>query len=294
MAIARKFALVTALVLGGCAGPPDGPPSGDAGHDHAHTHPPRRVIPEGAGAPLFNDLGDYHRPITTSSKLASRYFDQGLVLAYGFNHAEALRSYKEASSQDPNCAMCAWGEAYVLGPNINKPMDDADVPAAYEAVQRAQVIAAAGSPVERALIAALAKRYAPEPVADRSGLDAAYAEAMREVAQRFPDDLDVQTLFAEALMDTMPWDYYADPVTPKPETREVLVALETVMERNPQHIGALHLYIHAVEPSNEPQKGELAADRLGPLAHGAGHLVHMPAHIYLLVGRYGDASLENE
>jgi hypothetical protein len=255
---------------------------------------PRRFVPEGAGAPLFNDLGDHHRPISSKSELAQRYFDQGLVLAYGFNHLEASRAYAEASQQDLGCAICAWGEANVLGPNINKPMDDADVPRAWAAMQRALAKKDNASPVEQALVEALAKRYAAEPVADRAPLDLAYANAMREVARQYPDDLDVQTLFAEALMDTMPWDYWVDPETPKPATREVLAALEAVMEANPNHPGALHLYIHAVEPSSQPELAEQAADRLGPLSPGAGHLVHMPSHIYLRVGRYHDASVANE
>jgi len=289
-----SFALPLMLPLGlaACAGTPAG--DGDDGHDHAHTHAPRRVVPDGAGAPLFNDLGSHHREITTRSELAQKYFDQGLVLGYGFNHAEALRSYREASRQDPGCAMCAWGEAYVLGPNINKPMDPADAPAAFEAAQRAVGLAGGATPVEQALIAALAMRYAPEAPEDRAPLDAAYAKAMRDVAERFPDDADVQALFAEALMDTMPWDYYVDPETPKPETRELLAALEAAMAIDPNHPGALHLYIHAVEPSDEPERGEAAADKLGPLAPGAGHLVHMPSHIYLRVGRYADASLANQ
>jgi len=283
--------LMLAFVAGlGCAG------SGkQATHaEHAHAQVPRRVVPEGAGAPLFNDLGDFHRSISTQSELAQRYFDQGLILAYGFNHAEAYRSFKEASAQDPSCAMCAWGEAYVLGPNINKPMDDADVPAAYEASRRALANAPNASAVEQALIHALAERYVEEAVADRAALDLAYANAMREVAAAHPDDVDVQTLFAEALMDTMPWDYYEDPDTPKPATREVLAALDRAMAADPDHIGALHLYIHGVEPSRHPEHAEAAADTLGPLVPGAGHLVHMPAHIYLRVGRYHDASVANE
>ncbi len=291
-ALARfAFSLATPLALAGCAGTGGG---AGAGQDHVHTHAPRRVIPEGAGAPLFNDLGSFHRDITTDSDLAARYFDQGLVLAYGFNHAEALRSFREASSQDPSCALCAWGEAYVLGPNINKAMDPADAPAAYEAAQRAVAKARNASPVEQGLIGAMAQRYAPTAPLDRAPLDEAYANAMRDVAAQFPDDPDVQTLFAEALMDTMPWDYWVDPETPKPATREVLAALESVIASDPEHPGALHLYIHAVEPSHEPEKAEVAADRLGPLAPGAGHLVHMPSHIYLRVGRYADASLANE
>lgn len=266
---------------------------GHGGKDHAHTRVPRRVVPEGAGAPLFNDLGDFSRSIEASG-LAPRYFTQGLVLAYGFNHAEAHRSFEEASAQDPGCAICAWGEALVLGPNINKPMDPADGPVAWEALQRALALKDASAPVEAALIDALATRYAERAPADRSELDLAYANAMREVAARFPDDADVQTLFAEALMDTMPWDYYVDPETPKPATEEVVAALEAVMDRDPDHVGALHLYIHAVEPSNTPGRGERAADTLGPLSPGAGHLVHMPSHIYLRVGRYADASAANE
>ncbi len=270
------------------------PGHGDPDEDHVHTHLPRRVVPDGAGAPLFNDLGDHTMAISSESELARRYFSQGLVLAYGFNHAEALRSFKEASRQDPACGICAWGEAFVLGPNINKPMDGADVPEAFEATKRAHALRDQASDVERALIDALQTRYAKAPVADRAPLDRAYADAMRDVAARFPDHLDVQTLFAEAVMDTMPWDYYVDPDTPKPATVELIEVLERVIAANPEHPGALHLYIHAVEPSNTPGRGERAADRLGDLAPGAGHLVHMPSHIYLRVGRYHDASLANE
>ncbi len=266
---------------------------GHGGKDHAHTHVPRRVIPDGAGAPLFNDLGSFDRA-TDATPLAQKYFTQGLVLAYGFNHAEAHRSFQEASAQDPSCAICAWGEALVLGPNINKPMDPADNGTAWEASRRALDLRNEASPVEAALIEALAVRYAESPPADRSGLDRDYAEAMRDVAARFPDDDDVQALFAEALMDTMPWDYYVDPDTAKPDTEVVVDTLERVIARTPDHVGALHLYIHAVEPSSTPGRGEFAADQLGPLSPGAGHLVHMPSHIYLRVGRYADASAANE
>ena len=281
--------IVTPVLLAlGCAG------GGEHEHDHVHTDLPRRSVPEGAGAPLFSDLGSFHREISTRSELAQKYFDQGLVLAYGFNHAEALRSFREASTQDPSCAICAWGEAFVLGPNINKPMDDADVPAAYEAAQRAARLSASASPVEQALIAAIGKRYAAAPVADRKPLDLAYAAAMKDAAARFPDDVDVLALYAEAVMDTMPWDYYVDPQTPKPEAVAAFAALEKVLARAPDHVGALHFWIHAVEPSDSPDRAEAAADRLGPLSPGAGHLVHMPSHIYLRIGRYHDASRANE
>jgi tetratricopeptide (TPR) repeat protein len=263
-------------------------------HAHAHTTAPRRVVPDGAGAPLFNDLGGYRFPVTTRVPLAQRYFDQGFILAYGFNHAEAVRSFREAQRLDPDCAMCFWGEAYALGTNINKPMDDADVPAAWAAIQAARRAAAEASPRERALIDALAKRYAAEAVKDRAPLDRAYAGAMREVARAFPQDLDVQTLYAEAVMDTMPWNYYRPDGSAKPETQDVTALLESVIAKQPDHVGALHFYIHLVEPSDTPGRGEAAADRLGGLVPGAGHLVHMPSHIYLRVGRYHDASVANE
>jgi tetratricopeptide (TPR) repeat protein len=253
----------------------------------------QRELPPGATAPLFNDLGDHTRSVTTRSPLAQRYFDQGLVLTYGFNHAEAARSFREAQRLDPNCAMCFWGEAYVLGPNINKPMDPADAPRAREASEEALRNAASASPVERALASALSRRYAAEAPADRSGLDRAYADAMRSVARSYPDDADVQALFAEALMDTMPWDYYLPDNSPKPETVEAAAALERALEIEPNHPGAIHYYIHAMEAVT-PERAEAGADRLRTLAPGAGHLVHMPSHIYLRVGRYNDASLANQ
>ncbi|MCH2078863.1 MAG: hypothetical protein MK180_18645 [Rhodobacteraceae bacterium] len=284
--------LLAALLALGCAGPGSHEHTGHA--PHARTQMTQRLVPEGAGAPLFSDLGDFDREISTSSVLAQRYFSQGLLLAYGFNHAEALRSFREASRQDPRCAMCAWGQALVLGPNINKPMDPADVPTAWEASQRALALRDGASDVEQDLIGALEQRYAEQPVSDRSGLDRAYADAMQSVARRHPHDLDVQTLYAEALMDTMPWDYYQDSKTPRAATEEVVAALEHVIAADPRHPGALHLYIHAVEPSSTPQRAERAADTLGDLAPGAGHLVHMPSHIYLRIGRYHDASIANE
>lgn len=289
-------ALAAALAAAaGCAGHAGAGAPADASHAmHAHASAPRRVVPEGAGAPLFNDLGAFRRATSARGALAPRYFDQGLLLAYGFNHAEAHRSFAEASRQDATCAICAWGEALVLGPNINKPMDPADAEAAVEASRRALALAANASDVERALIEALAVRYEVPAPDDRSRLDAAYADAMRDVAARFPDDDDVQTLFAESLMDTMPWDYYESPATPRAATREIVAALERVMERSPEHPGALHLYIHAVEPSDAPERAEPAADTLGGLAPGAGHLVHMPSHVYLRIGRYADASAANE
>lgn len=266
-------------------------PEAHAGHVHPTERP--RWTPEGAGAPLFGDLGTLHRKVTTSSELAQRYFDQGLILTYGFNHAEAVRSFREASRLDPGCAMCFWGEAYVLGPNINAPMEPAANAPAWRAVQAALGALDDETPVERDLVGALAARYAEEAPADRTPLDRAYADAMRRVARAHPEDDDVQTLFAEALMDTMPWDYYGPDYAPKPETAEATAALESVLRRTPAHPGAIHYYIHAVEPA-APERAEPHADRLRGLVPGAGHLVHMPSHIYLRVGRYHDASIANE
>jgi tetratricopeptide (TPR) repeat protein len=242
---------------------------------------------------LFETFGDLHRHIGSDVPGAQRYFDQGLRLAYGFNHDAAGRAFAEAARLDPACAMCAWGQALVLGPNINLPMPaEAAAPAAKFAVQ-AQRLAGHARPVDRALIEALAKRYADPAPADRASLDEAYAEAMGEVARRFPDDDDVATLHAEALMDLTPWAYWQPDGKPAAHTGALVAELERVLARNPGHIGAIHYYIHAVEASPEPQRAEAFADRLGELAPGSGHLVHMPAHTYIRVGRYHDATLAN-
>jgi tetratricopeptide (TPR) repeat protein len=246
------------------------------------------------GAPLFNDLGDHEFAITTRSAQTQKYFNQGLILTYGFNHGEAIRSFQEAIRLDPNCAMCYWGVALALGPNINKPMDTADVPRAWDALQQAKRLAANATEKEKAYINALATRYAQQAVADRRSLDQAYANAMRDVMKRYPDDLDAATLFAEALMDTIPWDYYMEDRRPKAVTEELIRALEFVIAKDPRHPGANHYYIHAVEASPYPERALPSAERLGEIAPGAGHLVHMPSHIYLRVGRYHDATLANE
>jgi len=238
---------------------------------------------------LFDDLGDHQRPISSGSPEAQRYFDQGLVLAYGFNHEAAGRSFREAARRDPSCAICWWGVAFALGPNINAPMGPDATREAWSAVGRARELAAGASPVERGLIEAVAKRYAPDPErADRVALDQAYADAMREVQRRHPDDLDVATLTAEALMDLSPWSYWLSESEPKPATREALALLEGVLARDPDHPGANHYLIHVVEEYH-PDRGVTAAERLADLAPGAGHLVHMPSHIFWRVGRYEDA-----
>lgn len=282
----RLIFVITLLITIGLSGLP--PLAQKLAADDAGLHQSAEY-----SAPLFDNLGDFHHPISTTSPLAQRYFDQGLILAYGFNHAEAARSFDAAAQIDPNCAMCYWGLAYVLGPNINAAMEDNAVQQAWEAMQSAiRTISHATEP-ERDYIQTLAKRYPPVPVGERVSLDLAYANAMRELAERYPSDLDAATLFAEALMDTMPWDYWQEDGEPKPETVEVLNTLESVLERNPNHAGANHLYIHAVE-AQQPELGIAAADRLGDLVPGAGHLVHMPSHIYIRVGRYHDAVVANQ
>ena len=244
--------------------------------------------------PLFDGLGNYHHPVTTRSKLAQRYFDQGLILLFAFNHKEAIRSFQSAAKIDPDCAMAWWGAAYANGPHVNKPMDKADTARAWEALQLALAAKAKAAPREQAYIMALTKRYQAEHVEDRSPLDKAFAAAMRDLVKEYPDDLDAQTFFAESLMDTMPWDYWLKDRSPKTETEEAFAALKLVIARNPNHPGANHFYIHAVEAGPNPQWGLPSAERLGGFAPSAGHLVHMPAHIYARVGQFHDATLANE
>ncbi|MGL5924115.1 hypothetical protein [Chroococcidiopsis sp.] len=244
-------------------------------------------------ATLFDNLGNLHHPISTNSKLAQRYFDQGLTLAYGFNHAEAARSFQEAAKLDPECAICYWGIALVLGPNINAPMEPEAVSEAWRSLQQALKLSKNASDKEKAYIQALAKRYPPQPVEDRKSFDLAYANAMREVAQRYPDDPDAATLFAESLMDTTPWDYWEEDGTLKPAGKEIIATLESVLKQYPNHAGANHLYIHAVE-KERPDLGVASADRLMQLVPNSGHLVHMASHIYIRVGRYHDAVLSNQ
>jgi tetratricopeptide (TPR) repeat protein len=248
--------------------------------------------PTGELAPRLQDLGDHVFPVTTASEDAQRFINQGVNLAYGFNHAEAGRSFREAARLDPDCAMAYWGQALVLGPNINAPMDPADEARAHELAERAVALEGRSSERERALIDALAQRYSGS-ADDRVARDRAYAEAMREVAARFPDDLDVATFYVESVMDLRPWGYWMPDGAPYEGTAEIVALTESVMARDPSHPGALHLYVHLMEPV-APEKAEAAADRLGGLMPGAGHIVHMPSHIYQRVGRYADAASANE
>jgi len=240
--------------------------------------------------PLWPGLGTYSRKISTKDGEAQAYFDQGLRLTYGFNHWEAIRAFRKAQEIDPTCAMCYWGEALALGPNINASMDTTAVAPAFAAIAKAAALKASANTEEQALIEALAKRYSADSNADRAVLDKAYAAAMSKVHISYPDDQDVATLYAESVMDLAPWDYWErDFVTPRGKIGEAIAAIEGVLERNPDHPGAIHLYIHLVEASKTPERAEPYADRLVGQLPGAGHIVHMPSHIYFRVGRYRDS-----
>lgn len=244
--------------------------------------------------PLLDGLGDLHHPVTTQSRKAQRYLDQGLRLLFDFNHREAIRSFRSAAHLDPECAMAYWGAAYAHGPHVNKPMDASDTTNAWAALQFALAKKANASLKEQAYIVALEKRYQPDHDDDRQALDKDFADAMRTLALEYPDDLDAQVLFAEALMITMPWDYWTNDRAPKPETEEIIEALRFVMARDPDHPGANYFYIHTIEAGPNPEYALPAADRLRHYAPAAGHLVHMPAHIDIRVGQYHDAVLANE
>ncbi len=257
--------------------------------------------PSGVLAPRLQNLGTHTFKVTTKSARAQLFVNQGLNLAYGFNHAEAGRAFAEAARLDPGCAMAYWGQALVLGPNINAAMAPDDEPKALALVQKAVSLARGATARERDYIDALAKRYpAPSPsmgpgVSDgRQAGDRAFAEAMRALTKKYPRDLDAATIFAEALMDLRPWNYWTRDGMPHEGTTEAVAALERVFASNPKHPGALHYWIHLWEPTKTPERAEREADRLLPLMPGAGHIVHMPAHIYLRVGRYADVVTSNQ
>ena len=244
--------------------------------------------------PLFDNLGTHHYPISTPVPAAQRYFDQGLILAFGFNHAEAARSFRQAYQLDPKCAICYWGEALVLGPNINAPMDPSVVTPAYEAVQKSLSLADSATNKEKDLILALSTRYSKEVPENRSQLDKAYAGSMRSVSQRYPDDVVIAALFAESLMDLHPWDFWTKQGEARPWTAEIVSTLERALQIDNKNPLANHLYIHTMEASPFAEKAIPSAERLSSLVPGSGHLVHMPAHIYIRVGRYSDAVLSNQ
>jgi tetratricopeptide (TPR) repeat protein len=269
------LAALLTLAVTGCSTPP-----------HGHPHGPRVTS---APPVLFEDLGTHHQAITTASPRAQQYFDQGLRLVYAFNHAEAQRAFQESARLDPGCAMCYWGIALTYGSNYNSPTDAERERGAWQAVQKARALAAGVTERERAVIDALAARHSESPPADRAALDRAYADAMREVTRRFPGDMDSATLYADALMNLHPWRLWTADGRPQPGTEEIVRTLERVLAAAPNHPGANHLYIHAVEAGPDPQRALAAAERLGALMPGAGHIVHMPSHIYIRVGRYADA-----
>lgn len=279
-AISRCLGLLTALAWTSCQSP--------APHESTTPVPASTTY-------LYDDLGSHHRAITTTSKEAQRYFDQGLILLFAFNHDEAIRSFREATLRDASCAMAWWGIALANGPHINNPgLDSEHARAAFEAIEIARGLEAGCSETEVDLIAALSQRYAVVPPEDRKPLDQAYADAMRKVWRKHPRDADVGVLFAEALMDLRPWDLWTPEGAPQPGTPEIIETLEAVLVIDPDHPGANHLYIHAMEASPQPGKALAAADRLRTLVPGAGHLVHMPAHIDLRLGHYAEASSANE
>ncbi|MBD2524120.1 lipopolysaccharide assembly protein LapB [Nostoc sp. FACHB-133] len=243
---------------------------------------------------LISGLGAIHHPVSTTNAQAQEFFDQGLNLIYAFNHDEAVRSFQHAAKLDPHLAIAYWGIALALGPNINLEIDPNRELAAYQAVQQALALSTKASNQERDYIAALAKRYSQDPGADLYQLAVDYAKAMATLVELYPDDLDAATLYAESLMDLHPWQHWTKDGKPQPDTEKIVAILESVLKRNPNHTGANHYYIHAVEASPSPERALVSAKRLGTLAPAAGHLVHMPSHIYFRVGDYEGAMQANE
>jgi tetratricopeptide (TPR) repeat protein len=295
---ALKAALVVLTGIGTSAGLParsDAQQAPPTGHVHYVT-PPRpaaQASPSGALAPRLQNLGAHVFTVTTANRQAQRFMNQGLNLAYAFNHAEARRAFREAARLDPNLAMAYWGQALVLGPNINAAMEPNEEPQAFELIQQALTLKPRASARERAYIDALAQRYSGK-AEDRRPRDEAYAAAMRKLHDRYPNDLDAAMLYVESVMDLRPWGYWQRDGAPHEYTADIVGLTERVMARNPRHPGALHMYIHLMEGTGTPEKAERAADTLLTLMPAAGHMVHMPAHIYQRVGRYADAIKSNQ
>ncbi|HEX5624639.1 MAG TPA: hypothetical protein VFX48_01375, partial [Saprospiraceae bacterium] len=238
-------------------------------------------------APLFDGLGNLQYLITTKSPEAQKYFNQGLILSYAFNHAEAARSFYYAAKLDSTCAMCYWGFAYVLGPNYNAGMEPDNYERAYDAIQKAIAFSGRATQKEKDMIHALARRYVKEPLEIRSHLDSAYSQAMKELHVKYPDDPEIAALYAESVMDLHPWDLWDKAGQPKPWTPEIIAILEKLLKTYPEHPGVNHFYIHAVEASFDPHRGLASAKRFDDgLIPAAGHLVHMPSHIYIRTGDY--------
>ncbi len=254
----------------------------------------KRVKPQAEQpATLVNGIGGIHHPVSTTNAEAQKFFDQGLAFVFAFNHDEAIRSFKRAAELDPRLAMAHWGMALALGPNINLDVDPAREKAAYDAVQKALALATNAPENERAYIVALAKRYSVDAKAELRKLDGDYKHAMGELVKAYPDDLDLATLYAESAMDLRPWKLWTADGKPAPGTEEIVAILESVLRRNPNHPGAIHYYIHATEASPNPERALAYAPKLPSLMPAAGHLVHMPAHVYARTGDYKNAALSN-
>jgi tetratricopeptide (TPR) repeat protein len=254
----------------------------------SHPHTQSRSIS------LVSGLGDLHHPVSTHNAEAQKFFDQGLRFIYAFNHDEAARSFQRAAELDPKLAMAYWGIAEAVGPNYNDPADPERYKSAHDAVQKAVELSSGASPSEQAYIQAMAKRFPADPNSDLKKAAEDYHDAMREVARQFPDDLDAATLFAEAGMNLRPWGLWHQDGTPQPGTEEIVATLESVLKRDPNHMGAVHYHIHAVEASNNPERALPGANKLASLAPNAGHIVHMPAHIYIRTGDYEAAVQTNQ
>src|SRR5712691_4491315 len=260
---------------------------GVAAQDHA-SHASTKPVT------MMTGLGDLHHPVSTKNAQAQEFFDQGLRLIYAFNHAEAARSFQKAAELDPKLAIAYWGIAEAVGPNYNDPASEDRFRQAHEAIQKAVDLSGNASDAERGYILALAKRFLADPKSDRRKAAEDYRDAMREVVKNNPDDLDAATLFAESGMDLHPWGLWHRDGTPEAGTEEIVATLESVIKRDPNHLGAVHYYIHTVEASNSPERALAGANRLASLAPAAGHIVHMPAHIYIRTGDYAEATKTNE
>lgn len=282
-----------AIVLGGAPAVFAQAGRAAGGHVHYRDQTGPQASPTGALAPRLHNLGSHTFPVSTRNRQAQAFMNQGLNLAYAFNHAEARRAFREAARLDPNLAMAYWGQALVLGPNINALMEANEEPQAYELVQKAASLKDRASPRERAYIDALVQRYSGR-AADRQPRDQAYAEAMRAVYEKYPSDLDAAMLYVESVMDLRPWGYWQRDGAPHVRTDDIVEITERVMARNSKHPGAVHMYIHLMEGTSTPEKAEQAADTLQTLMPAAGHMVHMPGHIYQRIGRYADAIKANQ
>jgi tetratricopeptide (TPR) repeat protein len=243
---------------------------------------------------LVTGIGDAHHPVSTKNAEAQQFFDQGLRFIYVFNHDEAARSFQKATELDPKLAMAYWGVAEAVGPNYNDPASEDRFKQAHDAIQKAVDLSGTASPSEKAYVAAMALRFPADPKSDLRKAAERYHDAMRELVQTYPDDLDAATLFAESGMDLHPWGLWHQDGSPEKGTEEIVATLESVMKRDPNHLGAIHYYIHAVEGSSSPERALAGANRLAAMAPGAGHIVHMPGHVYIRTGDYAAAVKTNQ